>query len=74
MFATWLKAASDRHAIPIGEIEGVGLSDAARLLGEHFWSERQLVQRYLTVGCLCLVALALVYAWGVRLAWRKAKG
>ena len=26
------------------------------------------------VGLLCLISLALVYAWGVRLAWKKAKG
>jgi len=72
MFATWLAALRDRNSIPIGEIEGVGLSDAARLLGEHMWDERALVQRFVTVGVLCLVALALVYAWGVRLAWKKA--
>jgi hypothetical protein len=74
MFATWWRALFDRHAIPIGEIEGVGLSDAARLLGEHFWSERDLVRRFVTVGVLSLIGLAAVYAWGVRLAWRKARG
>ena len=74
MFATWWTALSDRHAIPIGEIEGVGLSDAGRLLGEHFWSERDLVRRFVSVGVLSLVGLATVYAWGVRLAWRKARG
>ena len=73
MFAVWLKAMGDYKSIPIGEIEGVGLSDAARLLGEHFWSERDLVRRFVTVGALSLAGLALVYAWGVRLAWKKAK-
>ena len=73
MFATWLAALRDRLAIPIGEIEGVGLSDAARLLGEHLWDERALVQRFVTVGVLCLVALAVVYVLGVRVAWKKAK-
>lgn len=73
MFATWLAALRDRNDIPIGEIEGVGLSDAARLLGEHLWDERALVHRFVTVGVLCLIALALVYAWGVRLAWKKAR-
>jgi hypothetical protein len=32
-----------------------------------------MVNRFVTVGVLCLVALAAVYAWGVRTAWRKAK-
>ena len=73
MFATWCAALYDRNAIPIGEIEGVGLSDAARLLGEHLWDQRALVNRYVAVGVLCLVALAAVYAWGVWLAWKKAK-
>jgi len=74
MSATWWTAFFDRHAIPIGEIEGVGLSDAARLLGEHFWSERELVRRFAAVGLVSLAGLAAVYAWGVRLAWRKARG
>ena len=74
MFAVWLKAMGDYKSIPIGEIEGVGLSDAARLLGEHFWSERDLVRRMVGIGVFSLAGLAAVYAWGVRLAWRKAQG
>ena len=73
MFAVWLKALGDRNSIPIGEIEGVGLSDAARLLGEHFWSERDLVRRMVGAGALSLAGLAAVYVWGVRLAWKKAR-
>ena len=73
MFATWWAALSDVGAIPYGEIEGVGLSDPARLVEEHGWSVRQMVRRYVTVGVSCLAALALIYAWGVRLAWRKAQ-
>jgi hypothetical protein len=33
-----------------------------------------MTSRYVTVGVLCLAALALVYAWGVRRAWQKAQG
>lgn len=73
MFATWWVARNDFTAIPFGEIEGVGLSDSLRLVQEHGWTEAALVRRYVTVGVSCLAALALVYAWGVRLAWRKAK-
>ena len=73
MFATWIASMRDYGRIPVGEIEGVGLSDAARLLGEHFWSQQQLVRRFVTVGSLCLTGLVLVYAWGVRIAWKKSR-
>jgi hypothetical protein len=74
MFATWWKALGDTGAIPFGEIEGVGLSDPAKLVEEWGWSTKDLVRRYVSVGVSCLAALAVVYAWGVRNAWRKAKG
>ena len=73
MFATWWVARSDFNSIPFGEIEGVGNSDALRLTTEHGWSNEVLVRRFVGVGVSCLFALALVYAWGVRVAWRKAK-
>jgi hypothetical protein len=73
MFATWWVAQSDRNAIPFGEIEGVGLSDSLKLVEEWGWTMDELVRRYVTVGMSCLLALALVYAWGVRRAWRKAQ-
>jgi len=73
MSATWWKAQSDTGAIPFGEIEGVGLSDSAKLVEEWGWSIQQLVRRYVTVGLCCLVALGLVYAGGVRRAWLKAQ-
>lgn len=73
MFATWWVAQSDRSAIPFGEIEGVGLSDSLKLVEEWGWTTDQLVRRYVAVGVSCLVALAAVYAWGVRQAWRKAQ-
>jgi hypothetical protein len=72
MFATWWKALSDTGAIPYGEIEGVGLSDPAKLVEDWGWRVKDMVRRYVTVGLACLAALALVYAWGVREAWRKA--
>jgi hypothetical protein len=72
MFATWLKVWLDLGEPPIGEIEGVGLSDSARLIAEHGWTEAQLGRRMAMAGFASLAGLALVYAWGVRLAWRKA--
>jgi hypothetical protein len=67
MFATWWTG-----AVPYGEIEGVGLSDPARLVEEWGWTVKDMVRRYVTVGLACLAALAAVYAWGVRTARRKA--
>lgn len=73
MSATWWVAHDDFTAIPFGEVEGVGKSDASRLTEDHLWPTEALVRRYVTVSVLCLCALALVYAWGVRRAWLKAK-
>jgi hypothetical protein len=65
-FATWWRARSDTDVIPFGEIEGVGLSDASKLEEVHGWTTSQLVDRYVLVGVLCLVALTAAYAWAVR--------
>ena len=64
-FATWWSARSNPDAIPFGEIEGVGLSDPSKLHEVYGWSDGQIVQRYVTLGVACLVALAAVYAWQV---------
>lgn len=68
MFATWYGG-----NIPFGEIEGTGLSDPLKLVEEHGWPAKVMVRRYISVGVACLAALALVYAWGVRRAWLKAR-
>ena len=73
MFATWWVARKDFASIPFGEIEGVGFSDALRLTQEHGWTQEALVRRFVGVGVSSLAALAAVYAWGVRRAWRKAR-
>jgi len=73
MFATWWASRTDIGKIPYGEIEGVGLSDPAKLVELHGWSVQMVVRRFLAVGFACLAALAAVYAWGVWTAWRKAK-
>src|SRR6185503_896076 len=71
MFAVWLAARRDFAAIPFGEMEGVGLSDATRLVDDFGWTAEAMVRRYVALGVCCLVALALVYAWGVREAKRR---
>ena len=57
-FATWWS-----RDIPIGEIEGVGLSDPAKLIEDHGWTQPEMISRYLTLGVACLIALACVYVW-----------
>ena len=73
-FATWWSARSDRSAIPFGEIEGVGLSDASKLVGVHGWTTQELVDRYVLVGSACVLVVVAWYAWGVYSARRTARG
>jgi membrane-bound metal-dependent hydrolase YbcI (DUF457 family) len=65
LFTVWIAARRDYGRIPLGEQEGGLLSDATRLIDDHNWSADQLVSRYFTLGVLCLLAIAAVYAWGV---------
>jgi hypothetical protein len=74
MFAVWWAARSDFGAVPFGEMEGIGLSDATRLVDDFGWTAEAMVRRYVTLGVCCLAALALVYAWGVRQAKRRMVG
>jgi hypothetical protein len=59
---TWVRAWRDPGQLPLGEIEGVGLSDASKLLQVHGWSASALSGRYVTLGAACLAALAAGYA------------
>lgn len=65
-FATWWAARTDRDAIPFGENEGRGMSDPTVLVFEHGFSIPGLVNSYLWAGFVCLLALALAYALGLR--------
>jgi hypothetical protein len=66
-FHTWWGARSDTDLIPYGQIEGLGLSDPAKLVETHGWTLGQLVGRYVALGFCALAVLAIVY--GVAL-WR----
>jgi hypothetical protein len=59
-FTTWWRARRDPDAIPFGQIDGVGDSDATRLVDLHGWSIGSLATRFVAVGLVCLVALALL--------------
>lgn len=58
---TWLRAWRDPGELPLGEIEGVGLSDASTLMEVHRWSAAALSGRYVALGLACLAALAAGY-------------
>jgi len=55
--ASWWAAHLDMGELPFGEMEGVGLSDASKLVDEHGWSERLLIRRYLWLSAGTAAAL-----------------
>jgi len=66
--ATWFAARANHDAIPFGEIEGVGLSDPSKLHEDFGWTARQIADRYAMLATLCLVVVAIAWAWAVRRA------
>jgi hypothetical protein len=62
VFEQWFSARTDPDRIPFGMNEGVGLSDPSVLSDQFGWSASLLVHRYVALGCVCLFALACVYA------------
>jgi hypothetical protein len=65
VFSQWWASRGDYERIPFGANEGQGLSDPSRLQEIWKWSTDQLVGRYVGLGCVCLAALAALYAWGL---------
>ena len=62
--STWWAARRDPGEIPLGQMEGGGLSDPSVLVETYAWTEQALVGRYIAVAAICLVALAMV--WSLR--------
>jgi hypothetical protein len=56
--------------LPFGEIEGVNLSDPSLLTDMYGWSILKMVDRYVRLGTGCLVALLVLYVWGLVSAYR----
>jgi hypothetical protein len=73
-FKTWWSARTDFGAIPFGRIEGVGLSDPAKLTGWFGWSTHAMISRYMTLAWICLAVLAAVYVAGVLRARAALRG
>jgi UDP-N-acetylmuramyl pentapeptide phosphotransferase/UDP-N-acetylglucosamine-1-phosphate transferase len=63
-FAQWWASRTDFDRIPFGMNEGAGLSDPSVLSQTYGWSTDQIVSRYVTLGCACLIVLALAYVVG----------
>jgi hypothetical protein len=64
MYGTWWAARSDVGAVPFG-LTGGQPTDSLKLVDNYGWSMHELINRYFAVGIICLIALAVVYAWGV---------
>jgi hypothetical protein len=62
-FEQWWASRSDLDRIPFGMNEGVGLSDPSVLSETYGWSTGLLIHRYVTLGCGCLLVLAVAYGW-----------
>jgi hypothetical protein len=62
VYRTWTGPFED---IPFGEMEGVNLSDPSLLMEMYGWSVLRLVDRYILLARICLVALAVIYVWGL---------
>src|SRR5271169_3554379 len=67
VFLLWRGPMED---LPFGEIEGVNLSDPSLLTEMYGWSVLQMVDRYTRLGTGCLVALLVLYVWGLVSAYR----
>ena len=71
-FATWWRARKDHDVIPFGEIEGVGLSDPSKLDEVYGWTVPQIVDRYVMVGTVCVLALVAVWVRATWITYRDA--
>ena len=68
VFLMWTGPYED---LPFGEIEGVNLSDPSLLTEMFGWSVTQLVARYVRLGRICLLALLVLYVYGLLRAYRE---
>ena len=64
----WWRAAGDVAEIPFGRIDGVGYSDASKLVEQFGWSEAALVRRYNVLAAIGLVVFVVGHVLGVRRA------
>jgi hypothetical protein len=70
VFLMWTGPLED---LPFGEIEGVNLSDPSLLTEMYGWTVLQMVDRYVRLGTLCLLALLALYIWGLLSAYLELR-
>lgn len=70
VFLMWTGPLED---LPFGEIEGVNLSDPSLLTEMYGWTVLQMVDRYVRLGKLCLLALLALYIWGLVAAYLELR-
>jgi len=70
VFLMWRGPLED---LPFGEIEGVNLSDPSLLTEMYGWTVLQMVDRYVRLGTVCLVALLGLYVWGLVSAYLEIR-
>jgi Zn-finger nucleic acid-binding protein len=62
---TWWAAKKDFAAIPFGRQEGVGLSDASKLVDWYGWTETDMITRHNTLSLFCFVWIAALYGFNL---------
>lgn len=70
VFLLWRGPLED---LPFGEIEGVNLSDPSLLTEMYGWTVLQMVDRYVRLGTVCLLALLALYIWGLVSAYLELR-
>ena len=70
VFLRWRGPLED---LPFGEIEGVNLSDPSLLTEMYGWTVLQMVDRYVRLGTVCLLALLALYIWGLVSAYLELR-
>src|SRR5213075_2746347 len=65
-FSLWWAARKDVDRIPFGMNEGAGLSDPSVLSEQYGWSTGTIVHRYVALGVVCLIVLAVAWFAGRR--------
>ena len=69
-FATWTGIEDD---IPFGVQEGTQ-TDPSQLVENYGWTIQLMIQRYVRLGVICLIALAIVYVVGILQTRKELKG
>jgi hypothetical protein len=70
VFLLWTRPLED---IPFGEIEGVNLSDPSLLTEMYGWPVTLMMDRYVRLGTICLMALFALYVWGLLSAYLEMR-